>query len=65
MFPALRRSQSQSRYADHLLTTVDELVEQARVLRSKASQLAAEQEHIAERLTALTRSGELAHCDRE
>jgi hypothetical protein len=65
MFPTVKRTPSQMRYADHAATELDELAERVGIMRSAASRLEEEKRHIGALLDKLTGSGEMARCDGE
>jgi uncharacterized small protein (DUF1192 family) len=65
MFPSVKRTPSQVRYADHAAVELDDLSERVGIMRSEAARLEEEKRHIAALLDKITASGELSRCGGE
>ncbi|RYG43508.1 hypothetical protein EON68_00305 [archaeon] len=62
-FPALQRTPSQVRHADHLVAQLDDLGERVRILRTDCARLEDEAQSIQNLLQRFTHTDELTYCD--
>lgn len=65
MFPVVKRTPSQVRYADHAAVELDGLAERVRIMRAEASRLEEDKKHVQALLDKLLGSAELEHCGGE